>query len=145
MDGNPLILISFPYNRASMETSRTCNWLARVNTTKANSPPCDSTKPVRTLSERLSPTSGPSATTIPALMATRPTVSAITLGHSVDSSCHTPIVFDQTEVGSKMRPNAAHTNTERKLARLLEGPEGVSLYGWHGPCRDGQQESHACQ
>lgn len=60
---------------------------ARENTTKANSPPCERRRPVRTLSERLSPTRGPIAVMMAVLIAISPNRSAKTLGHSRSNNC----------------------------------------------------------
>lgn len=61
---------------------------ARENTTNANSPPCESKRPVRTLSERVSPTRGPIAVIMAVLIAIRPAKSAATFAHSRNNSLY---------------------------------------------------------
>ena len=81
----------------------TPSWLASENTTKANSPPWPTSKPVRTDSARDRPTSGPAAVTIDVLMTIRPASKPSTLGHSRASSSVSMLV----PVVTKNRPSSS--------------------------------------
>lgn len=63
--------------------------LAREKTTNANSPPCERSNPVRTLSDKVSPARGPSAVMMAVLIDISPTRRANTCGHSRNNSCRT--------------------------------------------------------
>eukprot|EP01018_Ginkgo_biloba_P001824 Gb_08654 [translate_table: standard] len=63
-------------------SGRTPSLFAREKTTKANSPPCERSNPIRTLSCKESPTRGPMAVIINVLITISPPKRERTLGHS---------------------------------------------------------------
>mmetsp|Transcript_2518 Transcript_2518/g.2621 ORF Transcript_2518/g.2621 Transcript_2518/m.2621 type:complete len:234 (-) Transcript_2518:883-1584(-) len=90
-----ILITTTPTNILAKTSGRTFNLSANVNTTKANSPPPDSKRPVRTLSDNVRPKKGPKAVVMTALKVISPAVSASTVGHSackIAGSTDAPVV-----------------------------------------------------